>query len=120
MHTPGSGAEEARETVAWYFGDLLAEVVDERPVSRPQLVTALARVHLGAARRRRSPVDQFGAVVHRGRTETVVAIPEDRWASLADDLAEEERRAAREVHRRMAAVLPTTERTARLPVVLPE
>lgn len=109
---------EVRETVEWYFGELLEGVARETAVTRVRLVDALASLHL-AALDRRAMLHEEGTVARWSETETVHVLPESVWTGLADagDVPEAEERAAREVHRRMGHTLAAAD-GGRVPFVL--
>jgi hypothetical protein len=109
---------EVRETVEWYFGELLDSVASQTPVTRGGLLDALTSLHL-AALDRRAVLLERGTVVWWSETETVHALPECVWTTLADagDVTDPHERAAREVHRQMGIALATAD-DERLPFVL--
>jgi hypothetical protein len=103
-HQMDYGLDAARELTEGYFGSLLTEVAESSPVSRSQLVVALARLHCAARATDLENQDDV-TVVERGATEVVLAIPAVRCPELGDDLELRQREAARQCHRRMAAPL---------------
>jgi hypothetical protein len=98
---------DAESRVAWYFGDLLDTVTAEYPVARHRLVVVLATLE-AAARGQASLVDDrsdpVGTANAPGR---VVRLPLQLWTVLreTEDLTDDELRAGRAVHRRMAVAL---------------
>ncbi|MDG5820657.1 hypothetical protein [Natronococcus sp. A-GB7] len=93
----------ACDLVAAYFGETIDDVALEAPVSRPQLVAVLARVQLGG---RQFAID--GAlperdVLYRSNDETVLWLEPGFWTGIRErhGLEVAERRAARDVHRRL-------------------
>lgn len=107
----------AERRVAWYFGDLLDNVTAEYPVARHRLVGALAALD-AAARAHEDLVDDRGESIEYETTPgRVVRLPLQLWDVFAEteDLKEEELRAARAVHRRMAVALIGAEPEAAAP-----
>ncbi|WP_394742650.1 hypothetical protein [Natronococcus roseus] len=93
----------ACDLVAAYFGETVDAVALEAPVSRPQLVAVLARVQLSA---RQSAIDGTlpdRDVCYRSNDETVLWLESGFWAEIRErhGLEVAERRAARDVHRRL-------------------
>lgn len=94
--------EAARDAVEGYFGELVAEVALEAPLSRTRLLAALARVQRAAVSG--GPRATAPPVLHAGPAERVVHLPEVDWEALvrSGGLTQTEAAAAREVHRRLA------------------
>lgn len=95
---------DARSVVDWYFGDLIEDVAQERPVSDEQLLTALTRIELEARARRTQLESRADAVPTLGAPGEVFATPVGTWEVMAraHDLTQAEDRAVRGVHRKMA------------------
>ena len=104
---PDEERHEAESRVAWYFGDLLDAVVSEYPVARHRLVGVLAALET-AARGQASLVDERSETVGGPTTPgQVVRLPLQLWVVFAETetISDDELRAARAVHRRMAVAL---------------
>lgn len=95
---------DARSVVDWYFGDLIEDVAQERPVSDEQLLTALTRIELEGRARRNQLESRAEPVPTMGAPGEVFAMPVGTWEVMvrAHDLGQAEGRAARAVHRKMA------------------
>lgn len=110
--TIGDDDRRAAETrVVWYFGDLLDNVTAEYPIARHRLVAVLSTLD-AAAREHESLVDDRSeAVGYQNTPGRVVRMPHQLWDVLeeVEDLSDDEMRAARAVHRRMAVALAGAE-----------
>lgn len=98
---------DAESRVAWYFGDLLDTVTTEYPVARHRLVVVLASLE-AAARSQESLVEDRGeSVDYANLPGRVVRLPLQLWDVFheTEDLSDDELRAGRAVHRRMAVAL---------------
>lgn len=96
--------DAARSAVEAYFGDLIDEVALHEPVTRSDLVDALAALSLAAGRE--NVLDD--AVVRQYEWgEVVVSLDDDTWDALGDPFAVPDAAldAARRVHARMARAL---------------
>ncbi|WP_435194287.1 hypothetical protein [Natronomonas sp. EA1] len=100
----GDASPGSAPPVGEYFGDLIADVALDAPVSRVMLTTALERLQAASSHLATMSDATF---IHVGETEEVYVIPLADWKALADvaGLSVPERHAAREVHRRLAVSL---------------
>ena len=101
----------AEHRVAWYFGDLLDNVTAEYPVARHRLVAVLAALDAAARAHEDLVDDRSESIGYETTPGRVVRLPLQLWDVFAEteDLEEEELRAARAVHRRMAVALAGAE-----------
>lgn len=114
---------DARSVVDRYFGDLIAQVAQERPVSDEQLLAALARIELEARARRHQLEHRVEAVPTKGAPGEVFATPVGTWQVMAraHDLSSNEESAVREVHRTMAeSISNPPEDDEKVPLVFAE
>lgn len=96
--------DAARSAVEAYFGDLIDEVALHEPVTRDELVDALAALSLAVSRE--NVLDD--AVVRQYEWgEVVVSLDDETWGALGDPFAVSDAAlvAARAVHGRMARAL---------------
>ncbi|ELY58435.1 hypothetical protein C491_08869 [Natronococcus amylolyticus DSM 10524] len=115
----------ACDLVAAYFGETIDAVALETPVSRPQLVAVLARVQLSG---RQSAIDGTlpdRDVCYHSNDETVLRLGPGFWAEIQEhhSLEAAERRAARDVHRRLLEAIvgePSATNREKEPLVLIE
>lgn len=96
--------DAARAAVEAYFGDLVDEVALHEPVTRGDLVDALAALSLAAGR---DTVLDDAVVRQYEWGEVVVSLDDDTWDALGDpfDVTDAALDAARDVHERMARAL---------------
>ena len=102
---------DAESRVAWYFGDLLDNVTNEYPVARHRLVVTLAALDAAARAHEDLVEDRSESVGYENTPGRAVRLPLQLWTVFeeTEDLSEDELRAARAVHRRMAVALAGAE-----------
>lgn len=113
---------DARSVVDWYFGDLVENVAQDRPVSDEQLLTALTRIELEARARRNVIESRAEPIPTMGAPGEVFATAVGTWNVLvrSHDLTQAEERAARKVHRKMArSIADAPEDDDLVPLVYP-
>lgn len=98
---------DAESRVAWYFGDLLDNVTSEYPVARHRLVVTLAALDAAARAHEDLVEDRSEPVGYENTPGRAVRLPLQLWTVFeeTEEIGEDELRAARAVHRRMAVAL---------------
>lgn len=102
---------DAESRVAWYFGDLLDNVTSEYPVARHRLVVTLAALDAAARAHEDLVEDRSESVGYENTPGRTVRLPLQLWTVFeeTEEISEDELRAARAVHRRMAVALAGAE-----------
>ncbi len=109
----------ACDLVEAYFGETLDDVALDAPVSKRQLVAVLARVQLSSHRLMADDLADAGDLVFESDRETLCWLERDLWSELQREhnLAADENRAARAVHRRIVEAIDGTPERDRQPFV---
>lgn len=110
-------AWQPKQAVSGYFGDLIDEVARTTSVSHRRLVEALSAVQAAFHTHPGIFADQ-ARIVYEGPSETVFAVPTDRWAEVVADIEPSERQAVRTCHRRMAVAFAVCLRGHEEPLVV--
>lgn len=104
---PDEARRAAEHRVAWYFGDLLDNVVAKYPVARHRLIVVLAALEAAAETHETLVDDRSESVGYATTPGDVVRLPGQLWSVFEKtaELSDAEERAVRAVHRRMAVAL---------------
>ena len=109
----------ACDLVEDYFGETLDDVALDAPVSKRQLIAVLARVQLSSHRLTADELADTGDLVFQSDRETLCWLERDLWGELRHEhnLAADEGRAARAVHRRIVEAIDGADECDREPFV---
>ena len=109
----------ACDLVEDYFGETLDDVALDAPVSKRQLIAVLARVQLSSHRLTVDELADAGELVFQSDREILYWLERDLWSELRREhnLAADEGRAARAVHRRIVEAIDGADECDREPFV---